>query len=150
MSPLNLGIDLSNNTFCTRTDGPLPDAQPAGGAVGGKPARSWMGVNYAALPVGDGISIYAHTGTIATPQTMSCLNPQARNVTNQAGSAAPGSWLSDLLAEYPWIEDICSNPTSLTGGPGGSAPWSIAQSLTRGDAAMPNTGPLRNSPGGLP
>jgi hypothetical protein len=67
----------------------------------------------------------------------------------QTGTAAPGSWLSELLALYPWIAQIIPNPTSLTGGPGGSAPWSVAQALTRGDAANPNTGPFRDSPGGL-
>jgi hypothetical protein len=142
-----LGIDLSNNNFCERTDGALPDAQPAGYA---KPARSWMGVNYAAIPVGDGISIRSHLGLVETDTGMTCLNPQAVNVSFLPTSAAPASWLSELLAEYPWIGSICPNPTSLTGGPGGSRPWSIAQGLTRGDAATPNTGPFRDSPGGLP
>jgi hypothetical protein len=144
---VSLGIDLSNNTFCTRTDGPLPDAQPAGVA---KPARSWNGVDYAAMPAGDGLSIRAHSGTIAIDTGMTCLSPQAVNVSSLPGNAAPDSWLSDLLTEYSWISDICPNPTTLTGGPGGTAPWSIAQALTRGDAANPNTGPFRASPGGLP
>lgn len=142
-----LGYDFGNS-WCTQSSHEIfPDVQPAGVA---KPQRVYQGVTYSALPAGDGITIRAHSGTIDIDTGLPCLASQAVNVSSQPGSAASATWLSELLTEYPWIEGICPNPTSLTGGPGGSAPWSIAQGLTRGDAATPNTGPFRNSPGGLP
>jgi hypothetical protein len=152
------GISLGstfNANWCTGTS-PDPETLPDPCACGMiKPARSFGGVNYAADNPNDpdvGVKIRAHSGTI-TQNTDSCVNLPGgwvQNLDSQPGASAPGSWLTELLAAYPWIEDLCPNPTSLTGGPGGSAPWSIAQALTRGDAATPNTGPFRNSPGGLP
>jgi hypothetical protein len=153
-SLVTLGMDLSNNTFSTRQDGPLPDPQPAGVAKPERVLEDPPGTftTYAAFPADDGLSIRAHTGPveIGTGMTHAQVQPQAVNVSNQPASAAPAVWLTDLVSEYSWITDICPDPTSLTGGPGGTAPWSIAQTLTRGDAANPDTGPFRNSPGGLP
>jgi hypothetical protein len=151
-------IDLgwtSGVNWCTATS-PDPATLPDPVACGMiKPARSFNGINYAADNPADpdvGVKIRAHSGSI-TLNTESCVNLPGgwvQNLDSQPGASAPSSWLTELLTEHPWIADICPNPTSLTGGPGGSAPWSIAQGLTRGDAANPNTGPFRASPGGLP
>jgi hypothetical protein len=54
---------------------------------------------------------------------------------------APASWAAELPS---WVTSLV-DPTKRS-----NTPWGIAQNLTRGDAANPNTGPFRNSPGGLP
>lgn len=143
-----LGISI-NADWCTAGGhATLPDPIPAGVA---KPERTFNSIVYAAMPAGDGLSVRAHTGTIETSTDLvgQCIT-QAVNVDSSPGSAAPLSWRTELFAAYPWLQSVIPDPTSLTGGPSGSAPWSIAQALTRGDAANPNTGPFRDSPGGLP
>lgn len=149
MSGNSCSITLGNNssgwlTNTTPTGYNLPDPQPAGVA---KPSRTSDGVFYAAFPVGDGLSIRNHSGSITQVPNGSGGFVWAVNLNSQPGAAAPAAWNTDLPQ---WVRDVCPDPTSLTGGPGGAAPWSIAQVLTRGDAATPNTGPFRNSPGGLP
>jgi hypothetical protein len=154
----NCRIDLgwtSGANWCTATS-PDPATLPDPCATGMiKPARTFNGITYAADNPSHpdvGVKIRAHSGSI-TLNTESCVNLPGgwvQNLSSQPAAAAPSSWLAELLAEHPWIGGICPNPTSLTGGPGGSAPWSVAQGLTRGDAATPNTGPFRASPGGLP
>jgi hypothetical protein len=150
-SRIVLGFTAGAKWCTSASDATLPDAQPAGGI---KPARSFEGVNYAADLPDDpdvGIKIRAHSGSITELTDLTCIDGgQVQNLSSSPSTAAPDAWLTELLAEYPLIERICPNPTSLTGGPGGSAPWSVAQGLTRGDAGAPNTGPFRNSPGGLP
>jgi hypothetical protein len=151
-----LGVDLSSNSFSTRQDGPLPDPIPAGVA---KPQRILEDppgtfTTYAAMPAGDGLSIRAHTGsvTIADGMTHANLQPQAVNVSHLPNDAAATVWRTDLFARYPWIEALCPNPTSQTGGIDGSAPWQLALDLQRGDVATPTvntTGYRRTTGGGL-
>ena len=151
-SPIDLGSTFGANWCTGGGHETLPDPMGAGMI---KPERTFDSITYAADDPDDpdtGITIRANTGAVTT-NTDACVNlpgGYVQNLDSQTGSAAPASWLTDLFAEYPWIENICPNPTSLTGGPGGSAPWSIAQALTPGDDASPSTGPLRDSPGGLP
>ena len=122
----------------------------------GKPAVSYNGVTYAAMAVGDGITIRAHNGPGAVligtlpclPNTINASNSVLQNYSFAAGTAAPTTWRDQMFAEQPWMEDFVDDPASLTGGLGGVAPWTLASQLTRGDAATPNTGPNRNSPGG--
>lgn len=146
-----------NNNWCTRTDpdpATLPDPQPCGVS---KPARSFNGVTYAADNPSDpdkGIKIRNHSGTI-TQSTVTCANIPGdgrwqTNIDSQTGVAAPAHWKTELFTQHPWIEALCPNPTSSTGAPAGAHPSSVAQALTRGDAATPHTGPFRDSPGGLP
>lgn len=169
---IELGTLGTSGNFCSGQtvqgvdDGTLPDPQPAGGI---KPARTSGGVTYAAEPVNallNGIKIRASTGTVTTlpPGSGGACGGSfawADNVDSAIGTVAPSAWRTELFTEYPWIEAICPNPTSLTGGPGasgsppsgGAAPWSIAQELQRGDVATPtaNTcGPRRTTGGGLP
>jgi hypothetical protein len=153
-----LGWIPDGTTWCTNTS-PDPATLPDPLACGGiKELRTFSGITYAADDPSHpdvGVKIRAHTGTITNSGSGSggacgASFPWVQNLSNLPSNAAPGNWQSELFDEYPWIQDICPNPTSLTGGPGGSAPWSVAQALTRGNAANPNTGPSRNSPGGLP
>ena len=136
----------------------LPDPRPAGAV---KPQRVITGGDFPGTYVADdpdhpdtGVKVRAHSGTIQEePPTSGGSFTNFDWFVNgdvQAGAAAPTAWRTDLFAQYPWLEAIVPNPTSLTGGPGGSAPWSVAQGLTRGDAANPSTGPYRNSVGGKP
>jgi hypothetical protein len=151
---LSLGDTFDSNwCFGTQPDpATLPDPIAAGCSL---PRREFKGVVYAADPVDDpdrGIRIRAQTGPItlaAAPPAGCAITSWVDNLDAVPGDAAPAAWLADLLAEYPWVAGICPNPTSVTGGPNGSAPWSIAEGLTRGDAKDPNTGPHRDSPGGL-
>lgn len=125
----------------------LPQPVAAGGT---KPARthSGTGITYDAYPE-DGITIRAHSGPIIYEPNLGGFD-WVENDDVAVGTAAPSSWKTDLFDEYPWIEDICPDPTSLTGGIGGQVPWKAAQDLTRGSAGSPNTGPNRDSAGGLP
>ena len=132
----------------------LPDPLACGGIKG---LRTFNGITYAADDPAIPTSASKSERTpgryqlgIGYWQGRAARFDWVQNLSSQPSTAAPGNWQTELFDEYPWIEDICPNPTSLTGGPGGSAPWSVAQALTRGDAANPNTGPFRNSPGGLP
>jgi hypothetical protein len=133
--------------WCTATGHPtLPDPQPAGGV---KPERTYQGVTYAGDNSNDpniGIKIRAHSGAISEGSA-TCID-WAQNIDRQPNVSAPASWLSELLNEYPWISSIVPDPTSPTGGPNGSAPWSVAQSLVK-DGANPSVGPQRKSSGGL-
>jgi hypothetical protein len=150
-SGMILGAFGNTANWCTATapdPATLPDPLAAGGI---KEERSLDGITYAADNPADpdvGIKVRAHSGSISE-EAAACID-WAQNIDSQPGSAAPAAWLSELLAEHPWIGDICPDPTSLTGGAGSTAPWTVAQALTRGDAATPNTGPFRSSPGGLP
>jgi hypothetical protein len=150
-SSIILGAFGNAAAWCT-SENPDPTTLPDPLAAGGiKGARSLDGITYAADNPADpdvGIKIRAHSGTI-TEEAAACID-WAQNINSLPGSAAPASWLSELLAEHPWIEDICPDPTSLTGGSGSTAPWAVAQALTRGDASNPNTGPFRDTAGGLP
>jgi hypothetical protein len=62
-------------------------------------------------------------------------------ITNNWQQQAPVSWAAELPTWVTNVVDVTKRSLS---------PWSIAQALTRGDAANPNTGPFRDSPGGLP
>jgi hypothetical protein len=138
-----------SNTWCTQVTAIRPDPMPCGMQ---KPARSYAGVSYPAHPSDGnvGIKIRAHTGNVTKATSSNNCIDWSVNLDSQPSTAAPTSWRDELFVDYPWIKDLCPNPTSLTGGLGGAAPWSLAQNLTRGDAANANTGPFRNSPGGLP
>jgi hypothetical protein len=154
---IELGFLYTTADWCTGTPGTAPETLPDPCACGMiKPARSFEGVNYAADNPNDpdvGVKIRAHSGSIS-PNTTPCVNLPGgwvQNLSSQPSNAAPDTWRDELFAQYPWIEEICPNPTSQTGGPGNSAPWSVAQGLNRGDhATSPSVGPNRNSPGGLP
>jgi hypothetical protein len=152
---IQLGVTF-NQPYCTSDSthpDTLPDPRPAGDS---KPERTYAGVTYAAHPPNDpdrGIKIRSHTGAITTepaPPASCAISSWVANIDAAPSATAPASWVTDLRSEYPWVTDICPDPTSLTGGPGGSAPWSVAQGLVRGDLANPSVGPNRNSPGGLP
>ena len=160
-SNLILGEFGESQNWCNDaggTDPGLPDPLGAGAVKG---ARSFGGVNYDGDNPNDpdkGIKIRAHSGTITIRPNTCPGTAWVQNLDSAPGSPAPAEWLTQLQAQYPWITGICPNPTSLTGGPGGSAPWSVAQALTRGDAAVsgtppnesPKVGPFRPGPGGLP
>ena len=164
ISPIYLGTNYTGSNWCTRSSdylgtqypGVIPDPQPAGGR---KPANSYAGVNYAADPAGDpdeGITVRAHSGTITRQPNSSggACGASFDWVVNddvQVGVAAPGSWLTELFAAYPWMEAICPNPLSQTGA-GGAHPSSIAQALQPGDVSTATTntcGPRRTTGGGL-
>jgi hypothetical protein len=154
-SAIQLGVTFAQPYCTSETTHPdtLPDPRPAGDS---KPERTYAGVTYAAHPPNDpdrGIKIRSHTGAITTepaPPASCAISSWVANIDAAPSATAPASWVTDLRSEYPWVTDICPDPTSLTGGPGGSAPWSVAQGLVRGDLANPSVGPNRNSPGGLP
>lgn len=137
-----------NSAWCTTNAHPtLPDPLGAGQT---KPAKSYNGVTYAGNDPNDpdlGLKIRAHDGPI-TEETATCID-WAQNVDSQPNAVAPSSWLTELSNQYPWISDYVPNPTSLTGGMNGAAPWSVAQSLTRGDATNPSVGPNRAGKAGL-
>ena len=59
----------------------------------------------------------------------------SENLDSQPGAAAPAHWKTELFAQYPWIEQICPDPTSLTGGIGGVPPWRVAENLQPGSVA---------------
>jgi hypothetical protein len=152
---IELGMFGNSNNWCF-SSGSDPATLPDPLATGQQEEqRAFDGVTYAADPNDEtvGVKIRDHSGTVllsANPPVGCAISSWVQNLDNLPNTAAPSAWLTDLVSEYPWISDICPDPTSLTGGPGGTAPWSIAQALTRGDAANPGTGPFRNSPGGLP
>ena len=131
------------NDWCVN-ENPDPPTLPdplACGAVKG--ARSFNGINYAADSASHpdvGIKIRAHAtaGTITNSGTGTggaCGAGYAwvQNLSNLRNNAAPTNWKTELFTEYPWLEAICPDPTSLTGAPGGASPWSIGQvDLPRG------------------
>jgi hypothetical protein len=159
-SPILLGWGADQNMCTAHRDSEQGVVTPASPQPTGvvKPSATLDGITYAADSASHpdtGVKVRAHTGLISEMPT-TCIDwTQNLDPSNMVGltsiaTAAPSAWRTELFNEYPWIEALCPDPTSLTGGPGGTHPSSIAQALTRGDAATPNTGPFRDSPGGRP
>ena len=146
---LALGVFGNTASWCTAT-APDPATLPDPLACGGiKQARTFSGVTYAADDPSDpdvGIKIRAHSGTI-TEEPPACID-WVQNLDSQPSAAAPAPGGMSCLRSILGSRHLCPNPTSLTGGPGGSAPWSIAQALTRGDAATPEHGAVPQQSGG--
>jgi hypothetical protein len=107
-----------------------------------RPAKQLGGKHYAAFAAGDGISIRHHKGAIkdAPPGPGGFKWVDEANKHDEPDSAVPRTWLSDLFVQHPWIKDLVADPTDVS-----SSPWSLAESLTRGDpdAGTPNTRPFR-------
>ena len=101
-SATTLHVGWHEENWCTAQPHPTaPDPQPAGGI---KPFRSFGGINYPADDPDDpdvGIKIRRHSGAIIQ-DAITCIDWVA-NLDQQAASAPPGAWLTDLLDEYPWI-----------------------------------------------
>jgi hypothetical protein len=89
----------------------------------------------------DGVHIYdnSHAPTFVANGCIQWHVPSL--IINNWQQQAPASWAAELPTWVTNVVDVTKRSLS---------PWSIAQALTRGDAATPNTGPFRGSPGGLP
>jgi hypothetical protein len=133
-SPDGLDFGFNDVAFCSQF--------PVGAGSEGPGGTDSQSNVYAADGAGTtGLRIYDCNLGPVIRATNPCVT-WAVNVTDNHLSAAPAS----LNAALPqWIRDVVADVTEYS-----SSPWTVAQALTRGDAATPNTGPFRSSPGGLP